>query len=214
MKKSTFVYIDGFNLYYRIKKTPFKWLNLEKFVEACLRPGEHDIQKIKFFTARVKRDDSDPHKVIRQNTYLRAIETIPNLEIIFGQFKRRTIKGLLCDPNNRKIKKIVTVKRFEEKQSDVNIATDMIADGHQNKHDCVVLISNDTDLVRPLLHIKKNLKKLVVVISPYEQVHNNLKRASHYFKGIKTDSIFKNSQFPSKIKTSRGEIHCPKAWAL
>ncbi len=212
MRKSTFVYIDGFNLYYRLKKTPFKWLNLEKFAKACLDSKRHDIQKIKFFTARVKGDKNDPYREIRQNSYLRAIQTIPNLEIIWGQFKKRTVKGFLCDSRGRETKKKVVVSKFEEKNSDVNIATDMIEDGYRDKYECAVLISNDTDLVTPLLRIKKNLKKLVVVISPYEKVHVDLKKSSHYAKGIKTEDVFQKSQFPFKVKTSKGEIYCPKVW--
>ncbi len=53
MKKSTFVYIDGFNLYYRLKKIPFKWLNLEKFAKAYLDSKRHDVQKIKKIKYRV-----------------------------------------------------------------------------------------------------------------------------------------------------------------
>ena len=212
MRKSTFVYIDGFNLYYRLKKTSYKWLNLEKFAHACLNPEEHDIRKIKFFTARVKKSTDDPDKTMRQDIYLQAIQTLPNVEIVWGQFKRRTIKGLLCDSKGRETKQKVRVSKFEEKKSDVNIATDMIEDGYRGEYECATLISNDTDLVTPLLRIKHNLKKLVVVVSPYEKIHIELKKASHYAKSIKSDDIFQKSQFPLKINTPKEKIHCPKSW--
>lgn len=43
-----YVYVDGFNLYYSIKDTPHRWLNLKSLTKALV-PG-HNILKIKYFT--------------------------------------------------------------------------------------------------------------------------------------------------------------------
>ena len=86
--KKTIVYVDGFNLYYRLKNTPYKWLDLLKLSTFYLDPKQHDIIKIKYFTARVKRESNDTSNIIKQNIYLHALKTISDLEIIFGQFKR------------------------------------------------------------------------------------------------------------------------------
>ena len=49
----TFVYVDGFNLFYgALKGTPFKWLDPVSLFEKVLQP-RHDILKVKYFTARV-----------------------------------------------------------------------------------------------------------------------------------------------------------------
>lgn len=58
----TFIYIDGFNLYYRaLKGTPYKWLNLKIMASHLLQP-HHQIIKIKYFTAIVSGifDSSQP----------------------------------------------------------------------------------------------------------------------------------------------------------
>ena len=212
MKKSTCVYIDGFNLYYRLKKTPFKWLNLGSFVNSCLNLDKHRIEKIKYFSAKITRTPFDPQKPIRQNMYLSAIRTIPNIDVILGRFKKREITGLLCDSKGKETEELVTIKKFEEKNSDVNIATHLVADGYEGKYDCAVLISNDSDLTTPLLHIKKNLGKTVVVISPYKKIQVDLKKSSHYCKKLSSDDIFRENQFPQKIKIGKREIHCPKDW--
>ncbi len=48
----TIVYVDGFNLYYgAVKDTPYKWLDLGKMCKFLLPPN--DIQRLKYFTARV-----------------------------------------------------------------------------------------------------------------------------------------------------------------
>ena len=98
----TFIYIDGFNLYYRLKDTPYKWLDLQKLSRFYLNLKQHKTVKIKYFTAQVKRELNDSSNVTRQNMYLRALHTISDLEIVFGQFKKRQARGMLCDSKDRK----------------------------------------------------------------------------------------------------------------
>ena len=212
MRKNAYVYVDGFNLYYRLKKTSFKWLDLKLFLNACIDLDRYEIKKIKYFSARVKRSLIDPRKTTRQDTYLRAIQTIPEVEVILGQFKRRTVKGFLCNPSGKETEELVKIKKFEEKNSDVNIATHMVADGYENNYDCAILVSNDTDLTTPLRHVKYRLKKMVIVISPYSDIHVNLKKSSHYNKTLPTEDIFRDNQFPQKIEIGKQTIYCPQDW--
>ena len=209
----TFIYIDGFNLYYRLKDTPYKWLDIQKLSEFYLSLKQHKITKIKYFTAQVKRKLNDPSNVTRQNMYLRALHTIPNLETVFGQFKKRQVRGVLCDFEDRKRlnKNIVKIQKWEEKKSDVNIATHLVADAYQNKFECAVLLSNDADLTPPLLHIKHKLKKLVIVISPYEKISTQLKKSSHFYKAI-SSKVLEQCQFPEKMRDVKGEFFCPPKW--
>ena len=211
--KKTIVYIDGFNVFYSLKKTPFKWLNLHKFSTVQLDSKKHNITKIKYFTARVQSTLTDPLKDTRQDIYLRALKTLPNLEIIFGQFKKRQVRGVLCNSKDRKLlnKDIVKIKKWEEKMSDVHIATHLVADAYQNDCECVVLISNDADLTPPLLHIKHKLKKLVIVISPYKKISAELKKSSHFYKAISRKAL-EQCQFPEKMKDAKGEFFCPLKW--
>ena len=83
----TNVYIDGFNLYYSaVRKTSFKWLDLSALCHR-LFPNKN-IQSIKYFSAKVKTTKHDPNAPTRQEMYWRALRTIPNLEIIEGNFVR------------------------------------------------------------------------------------------------------------------------------
>ncbi|MEX2283394.1 MAG: hypothetical protein WEE89_12995 [Gemmatimonadota bacterium] len=80
-KPKTLGYIDGFNLYHRaLEDTPHKWLNVAEKCRVLLPPN--DIQGIRYFMARVNARAHD----LRQQTYLRALETIPALQIFFGHF--------------------------------------------------------------------------------------------------------------------------------
>ncbi len=74
------VYIDGFNLYYgSLKGQPYKWLNLERMSELLLPSFE--VKRIRYFTARVKERPDDTLAPVRQNAYLRALETLPKVDI-------------------------------------------------------------------------------------------------------------------------------------
>ena len=93
----TNVYIDGFNLYHRaVQGTPYKWLDLSKLCELIL--PNHDINRIRYFTAYVQARRNDPNQPRRQLTYLRALRTIPTLSIHFGLF-RTDPRKLPLSPN-------------------------------------------------------------------------------------------------------------------
>ena len=56
--KKVIAYIDGFNLYYRaLRQTKWKWLDLEVLVKSLIL--NHEILKIRYFTAIVKNMESE-----------------------------------------------------------------------------------------------------------------------------------------------------------
>ena len=84
----TNVYIDGFNFYYgALKGTPYKWLDLDAVFRRLL-PSDN-IVKIRYFTARVSSRPDDPQQAVNQETYLRALNTMPLIEIHFGHYITR-----------------------------------------------------------------------------------------------------------------------------
>ncbi len=85
----TWVYVDGFNLYYgALKGTPYKWLNLKVFSDLVF-PSKYNVQKVKYFTARVSgaQDIEAPR---RQAAYLRALASVDEIEIHYGNFLAKT----------------------------------------------------------------------------------------------------------------------------
>ena len=81
----TNVYVDGLNLYYgSLRGTPHKWLNLLHLCQLLL-PSQQ-IQTIKYFTAQVITRPDNPRQALRQQIYLRALRTLPQVEIVFGHF--------------------------------------------------------------------------------------------------------------------------------
>ena len=125
-KMNTYVYVDGFNLYYgAVKGTSDKWLNIQVLCQHLL--PKNNIQKIKYFTALVASRRGDPDHPNRQQIYLRALRTIPDLEIIYGHFLEHEVRMPLVSSLSGKIR-YARVMKTEEKGSDVNIAAHLVND--------------------------------------------------------------------------------------
>lgn len=141
----TNVYVDGFNLYYgAAKHTPYKWVNIAQLCTQVL-PGL-DIHRIRYFTAMVKPLPSNPHTRLRQEVYIRALETLPNLTVHYGHYLQSTISMPLAAPHAGG-PRFADVLKMEEKGSDVNIATYMLVDAFRKDCDQLVVITNRDSLI-------------------------------------------------------------------
>ena len=206
--QKTYVYIDGFNLYYRgIKKTPYKWLDLKKLTDIVLG-SNHKIKAIKYFTALVsgKKDVQTP---IRQQTYLRALEKyIPEISIHYGHFLTNTMWAPLANPTENQ--KLIKIIKTEEKGSDVNLAVHLLNDAWLNKYDCAAIISNDSDLVESINLVKKQHKKKIgLILPPKCHPSKTLMKTVDFVKGIRKNILAK-SQLPNPIPKTN--IHKPETW--
>ena len=178
----TFIYVDGFNLYYRaVRDTPFKWLDLDALCRILL--PRDDIQRIKYFTARIIQRPGDPTKNIRQEAYLRALRTLPNLEIIYGHYSEHVKWMRLANPTTDS-NPYVEVIRTEEKGSDVNLAVHLLNDGYQRKYELAVLITNDSDLLSAIQVVQKELGLKVGILNPHIHPSSVLEREALFIKTI------------------------------
>ncbi len=210
----SFVYVDGFNLYYgSIKGTPYKWLDISKMVQLLL--PKNQVLKIKYFTALVHSRPKDPDQPLRQQIFLRALRTIPNLEIILGHFLSHEVSMPLanCPPGKQKY---VNVIKTEEKGSDVNIATHMLHDGYQGVYEAAIVISNDSDLVEAIKIVRNELNKAVIVLNPFSDPLKGrpsveLQKFATFVKPIR-QGVLAASQFPDPLKDRTGTFHKPPTW--
>jgi len=206
----SYVYIDGFNLYYgALKGTPYKWLDISKMVQSIL--PRNSILQIKYFIARVSGRPNDPDQPLRQQIYLRALKTIPNLEIIYGHFLSHTVKMPLANPIPGQ-NHYVEVIKTEEKGSDVNIATHMLYDAMMNNYKVAILVSNDSDLSEPIKIVQNALQKTVIVLNPsFLHPSQELKRTASFVKNIRQGTLSR-SQFPNTLKDKNGTFTKPQSW--
>ena len=161
----TFVYVDGFNLYYgALMGTPWKWLDLPALLAKVLQP-HHDILTVKYFTARVSGTPADPSKPQRQDVYLRALRRYrPEVEVYFGHFLSHKVRAPLAQPAGDQ--RTVEVIRTEEKGSDVNLAVHLINDGWLDAYDCAVVVSNDSDIAEAMRLVRQHQGKRIGLVTP------------------------------------------------
>jgi len=222
------IYIDGFNFYYAAYREgafgAFKWLDIVAFGEALF--PNYDIDLVRYFTARVKSPPSDPDQSSRQDAYLRALASNPRVSIHFGTFARHQVTMQRVNPRRRGSRGVL-VWKVEEKGSDVNLASWLVADAFRDAYDVAVVVSDDSDLLEPVRIVKDELSKMVVVArvpryrpapaSPTGKRRKAL-RAS-VFKG-RVDFIrevrehhFRRSQLPNPVVRGDGtKITKPHAW--
>lgn len=206
------VYIDGFNLYYgAVRGTSFKWLNVHELCKTLLRPGD-DLQTIKYYTALIKPRPNDPSAPIRQQIYLRALRTLPNLSVHFGHFLSHTVKMPLASSVQRGVAiQYVNVLKTEEKGSDVNLATHLLHDAHKGSFTLAIVVSNDSDLVEPIRIVRGELGKRVGLFNPQKHPSVELSHNVDFVKNIRK-GLLKICQFPNVMKDSQGEFHKPAEW--
>ena len=209
MKPRTNVYIDGFNLFYgALKGTPYKWLNLRRLSELLL--PTNDVRTVKYFTAQVTSRPGKPNQGIHQQFYLRALKTLPDLEIVFGHFLTSRVRMPLVNPV-RGLSHSVEVIKTEEKGSDVNMATHLIHDAHQGVFDVAVLITNDSDLLGPIEIVQQELGLPVGVITPHKRFACVLAKEATFKKRIRT-GVLRASQFPETLTDALGAFRKPSTW--
>lgn len=206
---TTNVYVDGFNLYYGcLKGSPYRWLDLGALSKVLLPKDE--VHSIRYFTALVSGRPDDVQKPQRQQVYIRALETVPNLTVHYGHYLSNAVRMPLAHPRPWGPKTVEVIKT-EEKGSDVNLATYLLLDAFQRSCDTAVVISNDSDLREPILLARTVLSIKIGVINPHPPNRRSHALQATFFKQIRKSALAK-SQFPEWLRDAQGEIRKPAAW--
>lgn len=227
----TFVYVDGLNLYYgSLQGTPYKWLDLSALCARTL--PQFAIEKIWYFTADVPGLPADPAAAYRQREYVRALKTLPNVEVKKGFFRLREKEQQrvmplyapnphMPNPSNKWIR----VWRKEEKGSDVNLATALLIDAADHRFEHAWVISNDSDLAWPVEQVQSEYGLPIGVLRPArpdgfpsgEPRHDSpeLKAAvpRGMFRKIKEEQLMA-CQFPAELRDAYGPIRKPPGWEV
>jgi len=203
-KKKTIAYIDGFNLYYGIKGQGWDhllWLNLAKFSESLLAEMQ-ELTAVKYFTTRVR---NKPDKQKRQNTYLEALDTIKKIEIFYGNFTVDEWGCIDCG----KIQEIE-----HEKQTDVNIAVNLLSDAHSDKFDDAILVTADSDQVPTIQALKGSYPwKRILVVFPPGRHSDELEEVADSTYHLNSQEKFAKSQLAEEITKKDGFVlRRPDRW--
>lgn len=216
-KLITYVYIDGFNLYYgcfkdknRSQLARYKWLDLEKFCDLLFPKNE--IVKIKYYTADVSSRPPDNRQGDRQKAYLTVLSQLPRVEIIKGHFLGpKVVRMPLCDDNGCYQGRTVPVLKTEEKGSDVNLAVDLLYDCVQARYECAIVVSNDSDLISPIKIVREDYNKKIGLANPHTRPSIQLTQNADFRIRI-TENILSASQLPLNVNIGNSIISKPVEW--
>jgi uncharacterized LabA/DUF88 family protein len=190
-------YVDGQNLYYGLRARygrRYHWLDLEA-LSTSLLPQGHQLVEVQYFTARVR---NSPLSEARQHEYLGALEArSPLLRIIEGRFQERSEVCRTCGARRT---------TYEEKETDVNLATAMVRDAALDQFDTAILVSADGDLA-PAIRTASVLRpttKYYVALPPRRR-SGGLSRVADATYTI-GDAKIRNAQLPDKVILANGTV--------
>lgn len=197
------VYVDGFNLYWGMHDAfarRFLWLDLVELARS-LRPRSR-LVAVKYFTTHVV---GEPAAQSRQATYNDALlARHPGLvSIYYGRYQSKPIKCRTCGS---------TWDHREEKETDVNIAVQLVADAAERKMKSALLLTADSDLapaVRVAQQINPNL--FIAAAFPPQRFSNELKALmpSSFHIG---PSKLSTSQMPDEFFARDRTFKRPSKW--
>ena len=193
------VYVDGLNLHNGLLSSGLpRWVDLIALGRNVLRPGQV-LEGVRYFTSRLVKNTKDQYE---QDIYLQALEA-QDVEIVLGQFDVQKVRCPRCGR---------AWLKAEEKQTDVNIAVRLLTDAHQGLYDRAVLLSADSDLLRPVLEVPRLFPgKRVVVGFPPGRVSYPLRRRAPTFQVTKP--VVRSSLLPATVITGAGrEVTAPPGW--
>lgn len=201
-------YIDGFNVYYGMMAKGwgrYRWLDYRALVERHVL-GHQELVGLKYFTTRVTHK---PESLHRQEAYLRALEMASDVQVISGSFEHRRVK---CQGTCGE-----WYRRPQEKKTDVNLATHLVADSYEDLFDVALLYSADADLGPAVELIRERHGRRVVLFDPPKRHSRELADLSDRHLHVSKQDLAR-SQLPDPVEwvTPRGKtrrVHRPPSWA-
>ena len=202
-KQKVIVYVDGCNFYYGLRSKGWRkyyWLDMVKFAEKILRPHQ-ELVEVCYFSAR----PIDLKKAKRQDILFQANKMNPKFMLHLGKYLTKDITCKYCNMVNHS---------FEEKETDVRIATTMLANVYQKRCDLTVLVSADSDLVPPIERIKEiNPTHKIITCFPPNRHSTNLKNWSNGIKKLSDWRLYETCMLPETITLPNGFILSrPNKW--
>ena len=228
------VYIDGFNLYKGIllDHPQLKWLDLNAL--ARLLSPDNEVTEVYYFTAEIAPMREGDQAPARQKLYLRTLEVsgvnvvkgkfradsrwMPIGDVSLRQFTRPEMFGRMSKwraaRSIRPLENVprVMVTKFEEKRSDVNLASHMLRDVFQHGFTHAIVISGDTDLTTAIKFAVAAGCHVSVFIPRRSNASAALQGVASYVGWLKTSTL-EEAQFPRAVLSPRGKpLLRPQEW--
>lgn len=198
-------YVDGFNLYFGLRSKGWRryyWLDLVALSRSLLKPGQYLVHT-HYFTARIQHRERG-QSAGRQAIWLDALAAQEGITCHFGHYLAKQRRCHHCG---------AVWTSYEEKMTDVRIATQLIVDAYEDRFDTAIIISGDSDLAPPIEAIRNSFRdKRIIIAFPPGRRSERLKSLAHGYLVIGKDKLRK-SLLPDQVVSPSGRmIHRPKEW--
>jgi hypothetical protein len=235
MPSNVALYVDGFNFYYGVTNhfrpgrdkrgyslSGLCWTDFRALVERhYLQPGE-TVTHIRYFTAPVTAAVETTNRPGEQNRYeiwMKAVRSIAGLEVISGFHKPHG-----AGPGE-------SAKSRDEKQTDVNLAVELLLDGLAGRYDRAIVLSGDTDEIPSVVAAAYRLPKprrVLALLPPSQNLDDWKKRycEAAWATGQRTDLphtgpnhveahvLTEKKLANSLLQYELPDVSCPPYWRL
>jgi uncharacterized LabA/DUF88 family protein len=173
----------------------------QSFVSDVVHLEGGSLESIYYFTALARHAGADV--VVRHKLYIDALNSV-GVTTVKGNFKKKFPFCKLCRRE---------YPSHEEKESDINIALQMIRSFINNECDTIVLMTGDTDLVSAVRAAKELFPaKKVGIAFPYKRANEHFKKVADFTFHISVDG-YKSNQFPDPVVLADGtKLAKPPLW--
>ena len=176
------VYVDGVNFYYGLKKNHkwrrFYWLDVVKFFELFMKPDQ-ELVRVKYFSAK----PDNVEKALRQNAFFQANKENPKFQLMLGKYLRKNIRCYNCG---------CQIQTYEEKESDVRLATQIVNDANNHNCDVAIVVSADSDMIPAVELALKAGTKVFVYFPPFHY--------SNSLSNISTSRVINLERYESRFR--------------
>lgn len=199
------VYVDGYNLFHglrsRYRDDRYQWLDLVSLSRLLRR--DDNLVKVNYYTAPLK---GKPNAISRQQTYFKALQAAggTTIEIHQARYQTKTVECPKCKSRWHS---------YEEKETDVHMAVDLVADIATKSADSALLISGDSDLCPAILRARQfnPAARITMAFPP----HRTSSKLQDLLPGsfVIGERRIKQAQLPQTITDSSGTVHeRPEGW--
>ena len=206
-KQKVIVYVDGYNFYYGLKNGGQSWrlvywLDVVSFFERMMLSNQ-ELVKVNYFSARPV---DDPQAYNNQNDFFEANGKNPRFKLHLGRYKKSKLKCQNCGFKN---------KMYEEKETDVRVATSMLSDVFTNRCDVTVVVSADSDMI-PSVEIIKRVApnhRVLAFVPPNQRSYALINKCDGAVWLEHYKARFIQCMLPDEVMLENGHIlHRPDNW--
>ncbi|MCP1290895.1 NYN domain-containing protein [Chromobacterium sp. S0633] len=205
-KKRVACFIDGFNLYHAVdeltdrrtrkRMNHLKWLDLKRLAGCFIQPSIEEVTAVYYYSALATWL---PDAQSRHEVYLKALEST-GVTIRLGKFKKKDRRCNSCG---------VTWVGHEEKESDVNLALELLNESWRDSFDKAIIMTADTDLVPVIKMVRAQFAHKEIVAAIPEGRYGNaldLRHNSSLSQRIKQHHI-EACLFGASFTAVDGSVH-------